>query len=192
MFKLLGKLLGRDFTSATPEVEITETLSDAEIMRELNPHLARKTDLRRFMQFMSAHLPSVEAKRLTRLVVAALPEADSPCHAIELAIFGDDGQQLEHMLFAYVDWKAPEEIAWQVNGLLLTRQVNEIWQATASATVPDELTALATWLAARELSLLQIDTENDAYCFAILPQQDFPKACQLATSAGLTILAGSA
>lgn len=187
MFKLLGKLLGRDFSGSTPEVEITETWSDAEIMRELNPHLARKTDLRRFMRLVSAHLPSQESKRLTRLAVAALNEADSPWHAIELAIFGDEGQHLEHMLFAAVDWKASEEMAWQVNGLLLTRQVNEIWQADAHSTVEEQLQALATWLAARELSLLQLDTETDTYCFAILPQADFQDAVNLATSAGLSV-----
>lgn len=134
MLKLLGRLLGRNVTTPSERIEID--VSDAEVRDGLNP--MSKTDpsrtkenLQRFVQFTTSHLSKSESQRLCQVAIRSLDDADDSFGALSEVISGEDGQKRGQWAFIQLDWKATEEIAWQVTEILSVLAVEDRGKSTA-------------------------------------------------------------
>lgn len=127
MLKLLSKLFNRDLTTLSEPIDTN--VSEDEIWEILHPTdketLSRKKkNLKLFLQFITSHLKKSEAQRLIRVASKGLDECDysfdesSSFSALSEVIAGDDGQRKGQWVFIQIDWKADDEIAWQVSEIL--------------------------------------------------------------------------
>jgi hypothetical protein len=139
MLKLLSRLLNRDLT--TPFEPIDTNVSDAEIREILNPtnktELSRKKkNLQLFVQFTTSHLSKSESQRLCRVAKRSLDDADDSFGALSEVIFGEDGQKRGQWAFIQLDWKATEEIVWQVTEILSVLRIEDRWERNCKAEFP--------------------------------------------------------
>lgn len=121
-----------------------------------------------FVRIVSRHLGQEKSEQLVQQVLQSDEEL---LFALEEAGHGDDGLPL----VIGVDWKAYDEIDWQVNLLLDTRHIDERWEwqipdDPQQQTVMTALKDLERWLRQRGLTLLHIDSGGDDYhCLIIEP-----------------------
>lgn len=129
MLKFLGKLLNRDLT--TPAEPIDTNVSEDEIWEILHPKKEglslRKKNLQTFLQFVTRQLNKTESQRLCRVAKRALDDSESSFEALSEVIFGEEGQRRGKWVFIQLDWKAREEIVWQVSEILSAFGVSERW-----------------------------------------------------------------
>lgn len=193
MLKFLGKLLNRDLTTSAelvdtnvPEDEIWEILHP-----KSNPELSlRKKKLQAFLQFVTCQLNKTESQRLCRVAKRALDADQGSFEALSEVMSGEEGQRRGKWVFIQLDWKAREEIVWQVSEILSTFGVSERWERDCKAefsSVPEALLALSDWLASRDLALLHFETESDSYCSLIVRASDISSTKELASAAQLTL-----
>ncbi len=166
-----------------PEENIAELLDN-----ENGPDLEQlEKNLQKFIQFLAAPLSQTEAQRLWQVARTALYETEDSFEALQEVMSGDDGQQRGQWLLIALDWKASEEIGWQVSEILATLNVQEQWDHDCEMeSVPAAFQALSEWLAARELALLHFETDSDSYCATIIKDSDVAAIKQLAEAAQLT------
>lgn len=155
-----------------------------------------------FMELVCRQLQAAERQRLRNRVLRSLEQlqdddgddADeiSAGDALLDALMADDGQRRRQWLMIQVDWKAWDEIDWQVNELLDTRGITERWSWTPAAqedmNVMRGLQALEAWLNVRQLALLHVDVDADAYYALIVDQSVRTEALALARTAGLNAM----
>jgi hypothetical protein len=193
MLKLLSRLLNRDLT--TPFEPIDTNVSDAEIREILNPtnktELSRKKkNLQLFVQFTTSHLSKSESQRLCRVAKRSLDDADDSFGALSEVIFGEDGQKRGQWAFIQLDWKATEEIVWQVTEILSVLRIEDRWERNCKAefpSVPEALLVLSEWLKDRHLALLHLETNSDSYCSFVVKASDVEAAKALAMAAEITV-----
>jgi len=108
---------------------------------------------------------------------------------LEEVAAGEDGQRPGQWLLIHLDWKATDEIGWQVADILAQRAVAPTWSGIEAEfdTVPAALMDLAQWLHPRGLALLDIETDADAFCSFIVDAAQVTHARQLAAAARLTV-----
>ena len=193
MLKFLGKLLNRDLTTPSepidtnvPEREILELLhstNKAELSR-------RKKNLQGFLQFATSQLNKTEVQRLCRVAKRALDDSEDMFDALSEVMSGEEGQRRGKWVFIQLDWKAREEIVWQVSEILATFGISERWEhdcETEFCSVPEALLALSDWLAERDLALLHFETNSDSYCSVIVRASESSTAKELALAAQLRL-----
>lgn len=193
MLKFLGKLLNRDLT--TPAEPIDTNVSEDEIWEILHPkkkgELAlRKKNLQTFLQFAASQLNKTECQRLCRVAKRALDDSENSFEALSDVIFGEEGQRRGKWVFIQLDWKAREEIVWQVSEILSTFDISDRWEPDCEAefdSVPKALLALSEWLGGMGLALLHFETGSDSYCSLIVRASDVSNAKELAMAAQLTL-----
>lgn len=179
MFKRLFNFLAR-----APEHEVAT--EDQDDPQEQPVDMAA---LEAFARLVTRHLRPDESERLTR-------RALRHSHDFLEALTGDDddgGQVRDQWLLIQGDWKAADEVQWQVDLLLSARGIEERWVWE----IPEEvhkrgtlsvLKSLARWLQARGFALLHIDSGGDDYHALILGQSEAAEALKLGAAAGVPIL----
>jgi hypothetical protein len=147
-----------------------------------------------FMRLISRHLGEQESERLARHM-AAKYDANGSTNIDEIrwlfydAMLNDQGQQRGHWLMLQVDLKDSEEVAWQAQEMLATRDIEPVWQwEDQGKTVMQGLGDLSRWLAPRQLSLLIVDYESDSYYALIVDNALVEQAIALAREAGVKLL----
>lgn len=193
MLKLLSKLFNRMLVTSSKPIDTN--VSDDEIWEVLHPSgqatlSQKKENLSNFLKFITSHVNKSESQRLTKVVVKALNEADSQFDALTEVISGDDGQKRGQWVFIQVDWKADDEIAWQLSEILSLYGVEDKWtyaNTSQYSDVPKVLQNLSEWLDSRGLSLVHLETEGDWYCCFIVKSPELITIKELASIAGLQI-----
>jgi hypothetical protein len=150
----------------------------------------RKKHLTDFLQFTTAHLGQVESQRLCRVVEGFVDDAENSFEALSDGIASDDGQQRGLWVLILVDWKAREEIAWQLNECLSAFGSSERWERDCESEftdVPLSLFAVSEWLAKKGYALLHLETDSDYYCCFISKATDAAHIADLARAAELTL-----
>lgn len=193
MLKFLGKLLNRGLTA--PAEPIDTNVPEDEILELLDPTnkaelSRRKKNLQGFLQFATRQLNKTEAERLCRVAKRALDDTEDSFDALGEVMSGEEGQRRGKWVFIQLDWKAREEIVWQVSEILATFGISERWEHDCEAefqSVPEALLALSEWLSERALALLHFETNSDSYCSVIVRALESSTAKELALAAQLTI-----
>ena len=193
MLKFLGKLLNRDLT--TPAESVDTNVPEDEIWELLHPTnkaelSRRKKTLQGFLQFATSQLNKTEVQRLCRVAKRALDDSEDMFDALSEVMYGEEGQRRGKWVFIQLDWKAREEIVWQVSEILATFGISERWEhdcETEFSSVPEALLALSDWLSERDLALLHFETNSDSYCSIIVRASERATAKELALAAQLTL-----
>lgn len=160
---MLNRLF-RFFTRPSDQASEEQQVSDDE-PQDMAVNAAALAD---FVRLVSRHLGEEKSEELVEEVLVSEEE---PLYALKEAGYGDDGLRL----VIGVDWKAYDEIDWQVDLLLVTRGIAERWEwqmpdDESKWTVMTALKALQHWLQQRGLTLLHIDSGGDDYhCLIIEP-----------------------
>ena len=187
MFKRLFAFLGRqpepDYLDA--EEYDAALLAQAAIYREA---------MAGFMRAVSSQLGEHDSARLTNNVLTQLDNHPSPVGKDDVGelflegLLEDDGQQSGKWMLMHIDWKASDEIDWQVNDMLSTRGIDDQWEWDSEGkTVMQGLKVLAEWLPKHALSLLSIDFGHDAYYMLIVDNAVAAQAIELGRRAGLDV-----
>ena len=187
MFKRLFAFLGRqpepDYLDA--EEYDSALLAQAAIYREA---------MAGFTRAVSMQLGEHESARLTSNVLTQLDNHPNPVGKDDVGelflegLLEDDGQQSGKWMLMHIDWKASDEIDWQVNDMLSTRGIDDQWEWDSEGkTVMQGLKVLADWLPKHALSLLSIDFGHDAYYMLIVDDAVAAQAIELGRRAGLDV-----
>lgn len=188
MFKRLFALL-----SPKPEPEHTDDLAP-------DPHAvaetaAYKEAMARFMRLVSRQLGEAESERLTANVLAQFDGSevaggrDAIANFLCEGLLGDEGQQRGKWMMIQVDWKASDEIDWQVDEMLAARGIDDQWQWDSEGkTVMQGLKVLSDWLPKHALSLLSVDFGHDAYYMLIVDDDIAGQAIEVGRRAGLDVM----
>ena len=192
MFKRLAGLFRLDAKPQHQQPVATPMLGGAAQVAEAQPtHAATKDALQRFMRVMTAHLDSREGRRLADAVAAGFDTLEDAAEAFEEGVLGEEGQKHGQWLVIQVDWKAHEEIEWQVAELASSFGIPERWNWTTppeTRTVPDGLCAVASWAASLGYELMHLDFGHDAYYALMVKREGAGEAYQAARVAGLNVL----
>lgn len=187
MFKRLFAFLGRqpepDYLDA--EEYDSALLAQAAMYREA---------MAGFMRAVSSQLGEHDSARLTNNVLTQLDNHPNPVGKDDVGelflegLLEDGGQQSGKWMLMHIDWKASDEIDWQVNDMLSTRGIDEQWEWDSEGkTVMQGLKVLADWLPKHALSLLSIDFGHDAYYMLIVDDAVAAQAIELGRRAGLDV-----
>lgn len=193
MLKYVAKLFRRDSEprpnqapSAPPSLSKITSAEKDEITS------ARREALARFMRLATAHLDDVESRRLMDLLLAHFDINGDSSEALEEVAMGNGGQKHGQCFVIQCDWKASEELEWQVAGIASSFGITERWTWGAgdamSRTVPGGLCDAAHWAAARGFEMLHIDLGSDTYFAIMVRHHDAENTYQSALSAGLKVL----
>ena len=147
-----------------------------------------------FMGVVASQLGEHESARLAAKVLARLDDHPNPVGKDDVGelflegLLEDDGQQGGKWMLMQIDWKASDEIDWQVNDMLSTRGIDDQWQWDSEGkTVMQGLKVLAGWLPKHALSLLSVDFGHDAYYMLIVDDAVAAQAIELGRRAGLDV-----
>lgn len=138
-----------------------------------------------FVRLVTRHLGEETSETLVREV---LESDEEPLFALKFAGDGDDDQRV----ILGVDWKADDEIEWQVDMLLDTRGIEARWQwelpeDQRKQTVMNALKSLDRWLQAHGLTLLHIDSGGDDYHVLFVKLEEIGAAVTLGTDADIDV-----
>lgn len=165
MFGFIKKIFARPPAAArTPEVE--ERLTDTQILKEyFSTPRKTKDALRQFILLIAEPLGEKESRRLARVTLSSLYPGSTPSDRVSEGLLGESGQKRGQWLIIQMDWKAHEELAWQVEELRHTFNLQETWQwpDQTERTVRNGLQDFAAWVATRGYRLLDLDLGHDAY-----------------------------
>ncbi|MYM95613.1 DUF6630 family protein [Duganella vulcania] len=145
-------------------------------------------------RLITRHLGEQESERLVRHVEAKYDSSgptniDEICWLFYDAMLDDEGQRRGQWFMLQVDWKASEEVAWQVQEMLAARGIEPVWQWDHEGkTVMQGLRDLSHWLASRPLSLLMVDYDTDSYYALIMETASVGQTITLGWEAGVKIL----
>lgn len=194
MLKLLRKIFRRDVASSSAVID--ENVSDEEVWQALHPNAQAELEQRRihlpeFVRFITSHLKKIDSERMSQAARDALDdESEDSYLALVEGIEGEDGQEHGKWILVLLDWKATEEITWQVNECLAALGAQDRWNHICEEefkTVPEALQALSEWLSQRNYDLLHVETSGDCYCSFILKTTAVARAKELANAADLTL-----
>jgi hypothetical protein len=155
---------------------------------------AYKQAMEQFMRLVTRHLGDEESGRLTNNVLAQFDGSEVNEGWFALTNFlcegllGEQGQEHGKWLMIQVDWKASEEIDWQVNEMLETRGIDDRWEWDSDGrTVMEGLEVLSDWLPRHALSLLSVDFGQDAYHMLIVDDAIAAQAIETGQRAGVDV-----
>ena len=183
LFAFLNRQPGPDYLDAEEydSALIAKAASDREAMAG-------------FMRVITSQLGETESARLTDNVLARFDNRANAAgkedveELFQEGLLEDDGQQSGKWMLMHIDWKASDEIDWQVNDMLSTRNIDEQWEWDSEGkTVMQGLKVLAEWLPKHGLSLLSIDFGHDAYYMLIVDDAVAAQAIELGRRAGLDV-----
>jgi len=154
---------------------------------------AARDALKCFMRLVTAHLDAVEGHRLTDVALTYFDEYEDSAEAFEEGLLGDKGQRRGQWLVIQCDWKASEEVEWQVSEVAASFGLADRWSwgaitSTESRTVPMGLCNAARWASPLGFEMLHLDLGGDAYYSVMVRRTDADDACQAAAGAGLKVL----
>lgn len=193
MLKYLAKLWGRN-TEARPEQVLSTPFALNEVAGADKGESApvRREGLMHFTRLVTAHLDDSERGRLMDVMLASFDRYGNASEAFEELALGKDGQYSGQWFVIQCDWKASEEVEWQVAEVATSLGIAERWSwgvgDEKARTVPGGLCDVANWAGPLGFEMLHIDVGSDTY-FAILIKRDEAEgAYQAALSAGLKVL----
>jgi hypothetical protein len=195
MLKILGKLLNKDFDlnsdpidTNVPENEIVEILlsqeGDSSASKISNIHIGK------FISCISSHLGKKESQRLSRIAKELFDESQDPVESILDLATSDEGQNKNKWLFIQLDWRATNEIKWQIELILKSYDLTtkpEIDFENDFSHISDALLGLSSWLQTKGLNLIHIDTESDCYCSFVITDERLKSSIKLAETANLRV-----
>lgn len=187
MFKRLFAFLGRQ-----PEPDYLDAEEyDSALLAQAAMH---REAMAGFIRAVSSQLGEHDSARLTNNVLTQLDNHPNPVGKDDVGelflegLLEDGGQQSGKWMLMHIDWKASDEIDWQVNDMLSTRGIDEQWEWDSEGkTVMQGLKVLADWLPKHALSLLSIDFGHDAYYMLIVDDAVAAQAIELGRRAGLDV-----
>jgi len=189
MLKLLGKFFNKVLTSLPEPIE-PKVYDDG--LKELTPAekaelSRRKKNLRAFIKAITPHLNETESQRLARMAAKAIDDEFDSLYALEEAM---SCQKRGQWVFIYFEWKAVDEIAWQVSEILDLYDIKEKWtytNYTDSSETVNALNNLSKWLNSIGFSLVHVKNSGDDYCHFIVKTPSLPKVKELASIAEIKI-----
>ena len=193
MFKHLAKLFRRQseprlhkISSARSELDGIASAGEDEATS------IRREALVRFMRLATSHLGDVEGHRIMEVMLASFDTHGSPSEALEEVALGNAGQKVGQWFVIQCDWKASEEVEWQVSDVASSFGIPERWSWGAgdekARTVPAGLCDAANWAAPLGFEMLHLDLESDTYYAILIKRDDAESAYQTALSAGMKVL----
>lgn len=146
----------------------------------------------RFMRLVTAHLGDDERRRLMEAMLAGFDAYGNLPQALEEIALSQDGQKSGQWLIIQCDWKASEEVEWQIAEVATSFGIPDRWRWGAgderARTVPGGLCEAANWAAPRGFEMLHLDLGCDTYFAILIRRDDAQEACRTALSAGLKVL----
>jgi hypothetical protein len=194
MFRRLANLLSRREPESQTNLKASTLPISNPISLTLNQSLAPSRDaLARFMRLITAHLDAVEGRRLIGVVLTIFDECENPAVAFEEGVLGEKGQRRGQWFAIQCDWKASEELEWQVSEIAASFVLEDRWEwghttSEAPRSVPLGLCEAARWASSRGLETLHLDLGSDAYYSVMVRRTDADTAFQAAADAGLKAL----
>lgn len=126
------------------------------------------------------------------MVLSHWEEDRHPLIALERIIGVEQDQRRGHWLLMQLDWKAVEEIDWQVDEILATLGLEPLAEAISSEdannSVEQAFDGLAQRLQQGGLSLIQFETEGDYYHAAIRKKSEVSTFLALTAAADIQAL----
>lgn len=145
----------------------------------------------RFLRLITAHLDGDERQRILPLMLEKFDAYGNASEALE-DLAHPDGQKTGQWLLIQCDWKAPQELEWQVAEIAISFGMPEPWYWTETdrqaRTVPSGLNEVAHWAALQSFELLHLNLGSDTYFALMLRQPEANDAMQAAQEAGLKVL----
>jgi hypothetical protein len=193
MFKHLAKLFRRDSDAETIRPSSVTPAPSSGPDTGMNEMASGTTEaLKRFMYLVTAHLGHIESQRLTDAVLASFEMDGDPSEAFQESFHGDEGQKRGQWFVIQCDWKAFEEVEWQIAEVASSFCISERWtwdaSEAATRTVPAGLCDAARWAAPLGFELLHLDLGGDAYYAIMVKRSEAEEACRTADAAGLIVL----
>ncbi|MEV4782041.1 DUF6630 family protein [Burkholderia sp. LMU1-1-1.1] len=187
MLKRLSEMFSRK-----PQIDpADDSEPDAQLIEQAAAH---KEAMEQFMRLVTRQLGDEESERLTNNVLAQFDGSEVNEGWFALTNFlcegllGEEGQEHGKWLMIQVDWKASEEIDWQVNEMLETRGIDDQWEwDSGGRTVMDGLKVLSDWLPRHALSLLSVDFGQDAYHMLIVDNEIAARVIETGQRAGVDV-----
>ncbi|RTQ32945.1 hypothetical protein EJP69_19810 [Variovorax gossypii] len=193
MFKRIAKLFGHG-TEPKPDQVCSAPLALNQIASgaEDESTSERREASAHFMRLLTAHLAEDERRRLVDMMLASFDTYGNSSEALEEIALGKAGQKTGQWLVIQCDWKAPEELEWQVAEVSASFGIAERWSwglcDERARTVPGGLSEAANWAAPLGFEMLHIDLGSDTYFAVLIKKAEVERAYQTALSAGLKVL----
>ncbi len=120
----------KNYIDSIPKPIEFESVSDREIAKELNPpHSQEIVDAySELSNYIVAHLEGEIAVKTRAAIVRQLKPALEPAEALCDWISARSGPQAKNLGLLAVDWKAREEINWQIQRIAKAHAVDLAWQ----------------------------------------------------------------
>jgi hypothetical protein len=193
MLKYLARLFRSDAEPKPDQVSSAPLASNkvADAAEEESAPVQREA-LTRFTRLATAHLDEAERHRLMQVMLASFDRYGNSSEAFEEVALGKEGQVAGQWFVIQCDWKASEEVEWQVSAVATGFGIPEPWSwgvgDEKARTVPGGLCEVAKWAAPLGFEMLHIDVGSDTYFAILIKRDDAECACQAAASAGLKVL----
>jgi len=193
MLNRIAKLFGHKAESKPDQVSLAPlALNKAASGAEDESALERREASTRFMRLLTAHLAKDERRRLVDMMLASFDTYGNSSAALEEIALGKDGQRIGQWLVIQCDWKASEEVEWQVAEIAVSFGIPERWRWAPcdekARTVPGGLCEAANWAAPLGFEMLHLDLGSDTYFAILIKREDAESAYQTALSAGFKVL----
>lgn len=179
MFKPLKRAWQRYLEALPRREEEPAPVSDAAILREMNPPLPpeQQAAFVELVALLTAHLPADVADKHRRSLRARLRRGGTPGQALCRWIAAHHGPKARNLGLLCVDWKAREELAWQAERIARCHGLAPAWaydwradstweaefQRRGDQPVSAPLRGLALTLRAQGRVLLVLE-DDDAVC----------------------------
>lgn len=193
MLKRFAKLFGQK-TDPKPDQDSSAPPALNEIANGAGDQSAseRREASTRFMRLLTAHLNDDERHRLVDRMLAGFDRYGNSSEALEDIALGQDGQKSGQWLVIQCDWKAPEEVEWQVAEIAASFGIPERWRwgpgDEKKRTVPGGFCEAANWAVPLGFEMLHLDLGSDTYFAVLIKREDADDAYRAALSAGLKVL----
>lgn len=192
MLKYLAKLFRRNTDTRPDQVSSTPSALNVASADKGESAPMRREDLMHFTRLVTAHLGESERRRLMDVMLASFDRYGNSSEAFEEIALGKDGQYSGQWFVIQCDWKASEEVEWQVAEVATSFGIPERWSwgvdDEKARTVPGGLCDVANWAAPLGFEMLHIDVGSDTYFAILIKRDDAEEAYQAALSAGLKVL----
>lgn len=194
MLKHLAKLFRRNTEPGADQASSAlPALNNAARAAEDESASMRKEALARFMRLATSHLGDDERHRLMDAMLASFDTYGNSSEAFEEIALGKDGQKIGQWFVIQCDWKASEEVEWQIAEVASSFGISERWRwgegvDEQDRTVPAGLCEVANWAAPLGLEMLHVDIGSDTYYAILIRQDDAESARQAALAAGMKVL----
>jgi hypothetical protein len=172
----------KNYLTSIPKSEVVDSIPEEQWDRpDLLPKVskAKRAAFEELLQLAFSHLPPEHAKQLALDRSAFLERADEVDSALERALTEFESVEARKARCAAIacDWKATEELDWQVASLAVAHGIQDRW-ASPRAGLELDLKQLAVWLAEHNLTLFDFSAGDNLLAFAVCSQAS-PRVKQL-------------